>query len=248
MSTSYRDILFNEYTSTAQSPIVNISQDAYLVRERAFRKKLSKILPQDKSLPILDIGCGMGFFLWFLQENGFTNTVGIDLSPQQVQVAESFNVKGIQLCHWKDYLADKPSKFEFIMLDNVIEHLTKDEIVGFLEASLVSLRPGGILYINTPNSGSIFGLPLSFIDFTHEVFFTAASLNQVLTACGFNPVQVFGEPLIAFDWRSFVRMITFSLIKPLVKAIYIIGTGGGGRTSIPHIIEPSLVAIAKKPD
>lgn len=242
----YRDILFKNYTSTAQESLINISQDSYLVRERAFRKKFRDILPKDKNIPILDIGCGMGFFLWFLQKNGFTNTLGIDFSPEQVQVAQSFGVKGVQLCHWKEYLADKPSKFGFIMLDNVIEHLTKDEIVELLLAIFSSLQPGGRLYISTPNSGSIFGLPLTFVDFTHEVFFTAASLEQVLTACGFSSVQVGGEPIIAFDLRSFVRKSAFSLIKPLVKATYIVGTGGAGRTTIPHVVEPNLAAIAEK--
>ena len=244
---NYRDILFREYTSTAQEHRIEVSQESYLLRERAFRKKFINILPDDKTVPILDIGCGMGFFLWFLQNNGFTNPSGIDFSPEQVKVAESFGVREVHLCHWKEYLADKPSKFGFIMLDNVIEHLTKDEIVELLSAILFSLKPGGRLYISTPNSGSIFGLPLAFVDFTHEVFFTAASLEQVLSACGFAPVHVLGEPLIAFDLRSFVRKSAFSLIKPLVKAAYIAGTGGGGRTSIPHVIEPSLAAIAEKP-
>lgn len=245
---NYRDILFQNYTSTAQKSMIDISQDSYFLRARAFHKKFKNILPRDKNLPILDIGCGMGFFLWFLQNNGFINTTGIDLSPEQVRVAESFGVKGVHLCHWKEYLAEHPSKYSFIMLDNVIEHLTKDEIVELLQAIFSSLKPGGQLYISTPNSGSLFGLPLAFIDFTHEVFFTAASLDQVLSACGFKPVQVFGEPIVVFDLRSFVRKSAFSLIKPLTKALYVVGTGGGGRTSIPHIIEPSLAAVAAKPN
>ncbi len=244
---NYRDILFQDYTSTAQESLINISQSSYFLRERAFRKKFKDLLPKDKNIPILDIGCGMGYFLWFLQNNGFTNTAGVDLSPEQVRVAESFGVKGVHLCHWKEYLAEHPSKFGFIMLDNVIEHLTKDEIIELLLAIFSSLQPGGKVYISTPNSGSPFGLPLSFVDFTHEVFFTAASLSQVLTACRFSSVRVVGEPLVAFDLRSFVRKSAFSLIKPVVKATYIVGTGGGGRTSIPHIIEPSLAAIAEKP-
>jgi 2-polyprenyl-3-methyl-5-hydroxy-6-metoxy-1,4-benzoquinol methylase len=244
---SYRKILFQEYTSTAYKQLNLLpSEEEYLLRERAFLKKYVNILPDSKTTSILDIGCGMGFFLRFLQRNGFTNTVGVDISPEQVTVAEEFGVTGIQLCDWKEYLAKNKSEFGFIMLDNVIEHLTKDEIVELLQAILLSLAPGGKVYISTPNSGSIFGLPLAFIDFTHEVFFTAASLTQVLSACGFAHINVFGEPLSAFDTRSWIRKSLFSLIKPLLKAIYIVGTGGGGRTSIPHIIEPSIAATAEK--
>jgi hypothetical protein len=68
----------------------------------------------------------------------------------------------------------------------------------------------------------------------------------VLTACGFHTIRVFGEPLIVCDLRSWVRKTAFSFIKPLVKALYIIGTGGGGQTSISHVIEPSIAAIGEK--
>jgi 2-polyprenyl-3-methyl-5-hydroxy-6-metoxy-1,4-benzoquinol methylase len=244
---TYRDILFNNYTTTAYKAHTAISIDAYKIRERAFHQKFKKILPEGKNTPILDIGCGMGFFLWFLQNNGFTNSVGIDVSPEQIEVARSFGVKNINLCGWKEYLATKHSSFGFVILDNVIEHLTKNEITELLQAIFAALKPGGRLYISTPNSGSPFGVPLAFIDFTHEVFFTAASLSQVLVACGFLPVAISGEPLPAFDLRSFFRKSLFNSIKPFVKAVYIVGTGGGGRTSIPHIMEPTLAAIAEKP-
>jgi 2-polyprenyl-3-methyl-5-hydroxy-6-metoxy-1,4-benzoquinol methylase len=137
MELNYRGLLFEEYTSTAYKQIQLLpKEEEYLFRERAFLKKFAQILPDAKSTPILDIGCGMGFFLRFLQRNGFTNTVGIDVSPEQVKIAEEFGVTGIKLCDWKEYLADNQSKFGFIMLDNVIEHLTKDEIVELLQAIL----------------------------------------------------------------------------------------------------------------
>ncbi len=244
---NYRTVLFQEYSSTAQAPMIGVVENNYAIRELAFRKKFRDILPKSKEATILDIGCGMGFFLKFLQSSGFSNSVGIDLSPEQVDTAQTFGVKGARLCRWQDFLPEHIEKFDFIMLDNVIEHLTKDEIVELLKCMLASLKPGGKVYISTPNGGSPFGVPLAFIDFTHEVYFTAASLSQVLHACGFSSVYVAGEPLIGFDLRSYIRQMIFSFIKPFVKAGYVIGTGGGGRTAIPHIIEPSLVAIAYKP-
>lgn len=245
---NYRNVLLKKYTSNTYKQLdVLPSEQEYLFREIAFSKKFSNILPTSKSTPILDIGCGMGFFLRFLQRNGYTNTFGIDLSPEQIEIAQRFNVTGIKLSDWKEYLSTRKNKYGFILLDNVIEHLTKDEITELLEAVLKSLQPGGKLYISTPNSGSVFGLPLSFIDFTHEVFFTSASLKQVLNACGFEPVTVSGESLIAVDFRSWLRQVLFNTIKPFVKAFYMVGTGGGGRTSIPHVIEPSIAAIAFKP-
>ena len=244
---SYRDILYREYTSSALTPLMDISEETYLFRARAFRKKFAGILPEDRGANILDIGCGVGFFLYFLQKIGCTNTVGVDFSPEQIKTAQRFGVQGVTLSGYKEYLADKPSQFDFMLLDNVIEHQTKDEIVDLLLAIFNSLKPGGRVYISTPNVGSPFGVPLAFVDFTHEVFFTAASLAQVLTACGFVPVRVYGEPLVGVDVRSFLRKTAFSLIKPVATVIQIMGTGGVGRTKIPHVMEPSLAALAERP-
>lgn len=244
---NYREVLFREYTNNIYRPMISISEKSYEQRERVFRKRFNKFLPICKKAAILDIGCGLGFFLWFLQKNGFTNTVGIDVSPQQIKVAESFGVNGLHLCGWKEYLVDKPSQFDFILLDNVIEHLHKDEIVEILSNILLSLKPCGRVYVSTPNAGSPFGIPHAFIDFTHEVFFTPASLSQVLLSCGFPSVRVFGEPLLAVDMLSFLRKMAFCIINPFVKVAYIIGAGGGGRTHISHFIEPIIAAIADKP-
>lgn len=248
MVMSYRSVLYEEYSSTAQSPVMGISEATYKTREAAFQKRFEFILSMPRDASILDIGCGMGFFLKFLQNNGFDHSEGIDFSPEQVEVGKKFGVEGAQLLSWQEFLPQNQEKFDFILVDNVIEHLTRDEIVEFLKCVLASLKPKGRVYISTPNSGSVFGLPLAFIDFTHEVYFTAASLSQVINACGFAKVETSGEPLVAFDLRSRFRQICFGIIKPFIKAFYIVGTGGGGRTSIPHIVEPSLAAIAWKSD
>lgn len=174
------------------------------------------------------------------------NSVGIDASPQQVAVAQRFNVTGVTQSEWRPYLDGKASQYEFVLIDNVIEHLHKDEIMELLQKVYEALAPGGTIYLSTPNAGSVFGAPLAFGDFTHEGFFTAASLRQVLAVCGFTGLKVFGEPVIGCDVRSNLRKASFNIIKPFIKIVYLVGTGGGGRTRIPHIIEPSLGAVGMK--
>ena len=95
---NYRKIIYREYTTLVYHPMIDLSKEAYRLRAKAFRQRFSNILPTDKDAAILDIGCGVGFFLWFLQKNGFTNTSGIDVSPEQVKVAAKFGVKGLHLC------------------------------------------------------------------------------------------------------------------------------------------------------
>ena len=45
---------------------------------------LASHLPAGKDSAVLDIGCGMGFALWYLQRKGYTNCSGIDIDRGQV--------------------------------------------------------------------------------------------------------------------------------------------------------------------
>ena len=44
-------------------------------------------LPEDKSIPALDIGCGFGFALRALRTAGFLNVRGIEVSSHQATIA-----------------------------------------------------------------------------------------------------------------------------------------------------------------
>ena len=46
---------------------------------------LAKVLPQDKSAKILDIGCGMGQMLHALRVLGYENVYGVDISDEAVE-------------------------------------------------------------------------------------------------------------------------------------------------------------------
>ncbi len=50
-------------------------------------REISKLLPADKSLNILDVGCGTGYFEVILGRHGHTIT-GIDLTPEMIVRAE----------------------------------------------------------------------------------------------------------------------------------------------------------------
>lgn len=54
---------------------------------RLWQNELSRHMPPDKSLKILDIGCGAGFFSILLSEKGHQVT-GIDLTPDMIKAAQ----------------------------------------------------------------------------------------------------------------------------------------------------------------
>lgn len=56
------------------------SEGMYNLFSKISKKRFKDILPDDKEAKIIDIACGAGHFLYFLQSQGYANASGIDLS------------------------------------------------------------------------------------------------------------------------------------------------------------------------
>mgnify|MGYP001565965816 FL=1 len=195
-----------------------------------------------KSAPLLDFGCGGGEFLEFLRANGFTQLNGIDRSAEQVARCRErglLNVHVVDDSH--SWLTNHPNAFETIVLNDVLEHIPKAEIVATLEALRDSLRPGGQLVIKVPNAANAFGLVARYLDFTHEVAFTEHSLRQVLLAAGFQGVQLLG---MRTQWRPTLKRTAYWLANAAYqrvhRAVYVAAVG----SDAPTILSKLLVARA----
>jgi len=55
---------------------------------RWYDGRLSPHLPKDKQARCLDVPCGFGNFLYFLNGKGYQNIQGIDLDSKQVELAK----------------------------------------------------------------------------------------------------------------------------------------------------------------
>lgn len=75
---------------------------------------------------IADFGAGSGYFVKALQEVGFIESVGYEVSENQVNLSqkmlENNSIKKIELNDLKKYIAE--TKYEVISLIGVLEHLT----------------------------------------------------------------------------------------------------------------------------
>ena len=105
---------------------------------------------------ILDYGCGTGFIIKHVINNGF-ETYGADTSSQSVdfvnkQYKGEPNFKGAYLM---DDLFKLNKKFDVIFVVEVIEHLT-DEFLGPLVENVKKLgSPGSKIIFTTPNNERI---------------------------------------------------------------------------------------------
>ena len=226
---------------------VPVSSNEYTRRIRPYKWRFRDALPSSKDSPILDLGCGEGFILYFAAKMGYSNLHGVEISPQQVEVAKKYcQEANIVEGNLVQYLNSTTLSFDLIVLDNVLEHFDKDEVFMILEAVHKKLNNNGKLFVSVPNAGSPWGIPHSFTDFTHEVYFNPMSLQQVLLASGYEDVHIKGAGPIPVDLLSFIRSCLYYPVRAVSLFFMYLMAGGSIRNRTQHIADPILEAVAIK--
>jgi SAM-dependent methyltransferase len=149
---------------------------------------LKPFLPLVKESFILDIGCGYGQFLGAMKKEGYTNLLGIDINSEALTECKK---KGIDAELIEDICSFYPKqKFDFIIMNHVLEHIEKDKVIDTLKhIKLHLLNDGGSFALMVPNAQSPTGVYWRYEDFTHNLMFTAGSCLYVLKSAGFKNVN-----------------------------------------------------------
>lgn len=158
--------------------------------EHHFAALLNDVLPEERSAPILDVGCGFGFALRALKSMGYADIRGLDMSAEQARRCASAGFR-VDVCDdTKAWLLAHRAAFECVVLLDVLEHVPRAEQIDFLRAIHVSLRPGGRLILTTPNASAILSPRWMYNDYTHHSSFTEHSLHFVLESAQFERVRL----------------------------------------------------------
>jgi 2-polyprenyl-3-methyl-5-hydroxy-6-metoxy-1,4-benzoquinol methylase len=240
----FRDKLYEKYFETQNGRRLNKSL-AEKIRENWYqlRNEILPLLPPDKSTKILDIGCGFGEWLMLLNEQGYTNCQGVDISPEQVETAKSLGLVNVQVANVFEYLENHSGTFSCITGIDIIEHFSKDELVHLLELIRGSLAPGGIAIFRTPNMDGLLASVYAFGDFTHQCLLNYSSAQQIGYSCGYQTVDVLPSFIYVngalkelirrflwFGYRLRARIILFAT----------------GRSSKGVLFTPNLLMVVKK--
>lgn len=226
MQLDYRKRFYEKYVQTQIRHTAKYDfKDEYNFRRKIYKLNYKNILPKDKDAHILELGCGAGYFLKYLKELGYQNIHGVDISPEQLELAKKLGGSlYIVQADIFDYLKSTKQKFDMICAFHVLEHLFKNEILELLSFIYEKLNNNGMILIEVPNAGSpLFGGQNRYSEFTHETGFTAPSLKEVLLICEFLDVKVFPIKGVSPYARTFFKIFNYFLHSRFNKDLFIEG-------------------------
>lgn len=172
---------------------------------RRFGELLDRFEPHRQTGRLLDVGCGDGDFLDAARERGW-DAYGSEYgeAPRERARARGLDVRTAPFPAAPDELAS----FDVVTSIEVIEHVThpSEEV----ERMRALLRPGGVLYLTTPNFDSlsrrVAGPRWRAIEYPeHLNLFTPATLDGLLTRAGLVRADVRTTGLSPADIRAGLR-------------------------------------------
>lgn len=158
---------------------------------------LSRVVRVKATDTVLEVGLGSGNLLFHASVH-VKGAYGLDISEEAVRFCKELAAsRGLANAHF--FLASAPkiplpdAVIDFLICSDVIEHL--EEPLAHLNEFYRVLRPGGRIFITTPNYGSLWPLLERVMDWLdlvpkmrneqHITRFRKATLESLLDAAGF---------------------------------------------------------------
>ncbi len=155
-----------------------------------YRRMLAPHLPADRSIEILDVGCGAGLAMQAVRELGFENVKGIDCDEGQVKAASARGMEAGLVTDSVAYLERNAGRYGAIICLDVIEHILPENQMAFVAALGKALAGTGVFVCTVPNANSSLAGRWRYIDWTHCSSFTEHSLDFLLHHGGFREIRV----------------------------------------------------------
>src|SRR5690348_16095179 len=133
---SLRGRLYESYATTHSGP------GSATATRLSYRRDIRPLLPPPSAGPVIDIGCGSGELVRCLTDDGYAAS-GIDVSPDQVALAHAAGVPTVRHGDYRELLGKRPGELAAVTATDLLEHLTKPEVLATFDAVATALRPGG---------------------------------------------------------------------------------------------------------
>ena len=242
----FRQRIYLGYATCRHESLVPTGIGELESRGPYLRALIARHFPPTRDVTILDLGCGCGALLHFARLAGFTRATGVDRSPEQIAGAQRLGIDGVREGDLIEALDELDSgSLDVIVAFDVIEHLTRNELLPLVDSVQRVLKPGGRWIIHTPNAESpLFGR-IRYGDLTHELAFTRTSIGQLLFSSGFLSVSCYEDSPVVHGVVSATRWLIWKLARGLLRFYLAAETG---RLHEPAIFSQNFLVVAIKGD
>jgi len=231
--TAYRDRIYSAYVTARDKPMAPQTLAGLQSRAPYIERIIHRHFPSDRSAKIVDLGCGHGAFVHFVRKAGYINVEGIDGAPEQVAAAQHLGIQGVRRGSILEELTAMPDQScDVIIAFDVIEHFTRNELLGFVDKVYRVLKTGGRWIIHTPNGESPFAGRMFFWDFTHELAFTRTSIAQLLYASKYSEVRSYEDVPVPHGVKSVIRWLLWKGIRGGLRLYLAVETGDTNKETI----------------
>lgn len=179
---------------------------------------------------ILDLGCGEGTLIEEIRKLGSTNFIsykGIDikLDEKQKKDDKNTNKKYEEIDIEQFLLREKTEKYNFIVLQEVLEHLDKDKTISILFRTIFRLSSEGTLIVSVPNYNRLTNKLVGFVgekkfmDDTHKFEFVDGQLDGMLKILDYEIVDKKYIILYLGEWieRGLGKLIPWNIRNFILK-------------------------------
>lgn len=192
--------LYREAGYIQEPQLQNMARDYYA--------ELVKSLPSlSKDARILEVGCGNGFFLKLLHDQGYRNITGVEPGEEAVRDAPD-DIRHLIRNEFFDPSRFEPASFDLICCFQVFDHvLDPNHVVG---AFAGLLRPGGHVFAINHNirslSARLLGERSPMYDVEHVYLFDPRTITLLFRKHGFDAVESHGISN-AYELSYFLKML-----------------------------------------
>lgn len=157
---------------------------------KRYHEILDSLEPYRKTNKLIDVGCGIGYFLEAAKERGW-EVYGTEFTDEAVQKCSEKGIKMEKgILDPENYM---PEEFDVITSFEVIEHINNP--IHELNSFHKLLRKGGIVYVTTPNFNSLlrYWLKSSYNNICfpeHLSYYTPKTLKKAFTNTGFKTLKI----------------------------------------------------------
>lgn len=201
---------------------------------RQFTKDFVEASGFRPGMSVLELGCGNGLFLRFLDRIGVSDFGAVDGDARVLDEVPPHLRDRVAISDFDAFFAaaDPGRRFDRVVLFDVLEHFPADGAAALLRHIASVLAPGGKVVVRVPNMSSPLALGLQYNDVTHLSAFSPGSLSQVGRTAGFPQVAFFPQAYSSrgkeIRERILTRTVSWFLSAP------------------PMIWSPALIAVFSK--